>query len=203
MCMLQRIGCSSIKLPLFSNIPVAGSSIKNRSHTESLDEIRLILFGSIHHGADVAGLAKEAAAFSKKHAVTIKLQLVGRNGIEKGTWQQIWQSEGLPLELLGEKSFSEISALFGKASFGISTTPGALVEKSGSVAAMLEHGLPVLCISRPWHPRGFNNLQLPEGVKEYQPGKLEDVFLNTSISSQQNNISTVTKQFVDNLYRIN
>ncbi|HYF50971.1 MAG TPA: hypothetical protein VEJ63_16275, partial [Planctomycetota bacterium] len=39
---------------------------------------------------------------------------------------------------------AEIAACFQKCHFGISTTPLEILGKSASVAAMLEHGLPVI-----------------------------------------------------------
>jgi len=39
---------------------------------------------------------------------------------------------------------------------GLATTPLQIIQKSGSVAAMLEHGLTVLVNRDDWHLRGTN-----------------------------------------------
>jgi hypothetical protein len=45
---------------------------------------------------------------------------------------------------LGEQPAQRISELFNTVDFGIATTPLALIGKSATVAAMFDHGLPVV-----------------------------------------------------------
>ena len=52
--------------------------------------------------------------------------------------------------LLGEKSPDEVSQLLQTLDFGIATHPWALAGKSGAVAAMLDHGLPVIVPRDDW-----------------------------------------------------
>ena len=54
----------------------------------------------------------------------------------------------------GERSSKEISRILQTLDIGIATTPRQVIQKSGSVAAMLEHGLKVLVIRDDWHLRG-------------------------------------------------
>ena len=67
---------------------------------------------------------------------------------------------------LGERSLDEISRFFSYLDFGVSTTPLALIGKSSCVAAMLDHGLPVIVNRDDVHFRGvpkagFSELLIP------------------------------------------
>ena len=47
-----------------------------------------------------------------------------------------------------------------KCQFGVTSIPYYLTEKSGSVAAMIDHGLNILCIARTWEPSNVNYANL-------------------------------------------
>jgi hypothetical protein len=55
---------------------------------------------------------------------------------------------------LGERDTDFVSTYLRWADFGLATVPAALVEKSGSVAAMVEHGLRVIVTSDNWQLPG-------------------------------------------------
>ena len=65
-------------------------------------------------------------------------------------WQELEASGGDTLRFfaLGPLPEAEISQCLHAADYGVTTTPPDLIEKSGTAAAMFEHGLPVLA-SRP------------------------------------------------------
>jgi hypothetical protein len=46
--------------------------------------------------------------------------------------------------MLGERGAEEVSLFFQGIDFGIAMTPWALIGKSGTTAAMLDHGVPVI-----------------------------------------------------------
>jgi hypothetical protein len=48
----------------------------------------------------------------------------------------------------------EISKILQCLDLGLATSPRQLIQKSGSVAAMLEHGLPILVTRNDWRLRG-------------------------------------------------
>jgi hypothetical protein len=54
---------------------------------------------------------------------------------------------------VGEKTPEEISRLLQNLDFGIATHPWALAGKSGAVAALLDHGLPVVVPRDDWKLR--------------------------------------------------
>ena len=65
---------------------------------------------------------------------------------------------------------------------------------------MREHGLNILCISRPWQPRGFPKLNLPEGITQYKEGKLQELIKVGYQKDKLNIISTITRQMANKLH---
>jgi hypothetical protein len=61
-------------------------------------------------------------------------------------WTEMSAAYGsrVPMLRVGEQPAPRISELLNTVDFGIATTPLALVGKSATVAAMLDHGLPVV-----------------------------------------------------------
>lgn len=195
--MLVKIGISAKILPLYGNIPITS----NR-HIQESDVKRkksCIVFGGIHSGAPITELCNELKLYTRSTGTEILIKIIGRCGKEQLQWEREFEKAGLPLQILGEQSPQSISKVLSNSSFGISTTPAFLIDKSGSVAAMLEHGLRILCVSRAWHPRGISNISLPEGVFQYRPGEFEQFINCNSKSFRCHNVSDVTDQFVNNL----
>lgn len=56
----------------------------------------------------------------------------------------------------GQRSDAEISRILNTLDFGLATSPRQIIQKSGSVAAMLEHGLTVLMTRNDWRLREQN-----------------------------------------------
>ena len=177
---LEKIGQLGYKanyLPLFSNIPFFEQDITSKTENKYLSQEKkliFVLFGGIHNNAPVAQLASDLVRYEKANKTRIILTIIGRSGPMQKQWTTIWASYGLEFVLMGEQSPMVISKILHSASIGISTTPFQLAEKSGSVAAMREHQLPVLCVSRAWRARGIQNPGLPESIVEYESGKLEE-----------------------------
>lgn len=161
-------------LPLFSNIPVYQ---QNENQIENNKHLVFVLFGEIHNtGAPVNEFAKELKTLADKKGLNCSLVLLGRCGKEQETWKSIWESQGMVVKSLGEMPIEQISIQLQKANFGITTTVYGKVEKSGSVAAMLEHQLPILCVAGPWKPKGMKELNKIPGITEYKIGQLETLF---------------------------
>ena len=201
MQMLQKFGLKPLFLPLFGNIPfhLNNSNYQHNQHGDQHKNICFVVFGGIHHGVSVHSLAQELKEFSITTQKKIKLIMIGRCGSEQTLWENSWRSAGLEVEIMGEQSEIRISEILSNATFGISTTPAFLIEKSGSVAAMLEHGLPVLCISRAWTPRGQVALKIPKNVHLYQQGKIKDFITFNHTFHQVTNILSITDQFSNDL----
>lgn len=199
---LAKLGYSAEYLPLFSNIPVVGSTDLNGKDCLSSKLVSgayLVAFGTLHPGAPAKKIAREIALYTKEKGDALSLVLLGRCGSEKDMWVESWKSEGLKVVDLGEQPTAVISQVLGQASVGISTTPFFLAEKSGSVAAMLSHRLPVLCVSRRWEPRGKKQWESLRGVFD-----LEKQGFDACLKMKVNSLSTpspaeVARQFSNTL----
>ena len=201
--MLEKIGFKANHLPLFGNIPVVFNAIKNDFKYPALNHIHqtisFVVFGNIHHSAPIELFANEARLYKINSGLNVVLKTIGRCGTEQTHWEKTWREAGLTIEILGEQPEDIISQVLSMASFGISTTPASLIEKSGTVAAMREHGLAVLCVSRSWHPRGFQELQLPEGVIQYKEGELKEFITAHPHKNNSTNISDISRQMTNSL----
>ncbi|RYY68912.1 MAG: glycosyltransferase family 1 protein [Chitinophagaceae bacterium] len=198
--LLKNNGVSASLLPLFGNVPkVEDENIQVQMKLKDPSDISFLLFGGIHPDAPVEELAQEAGHYQKQTGKKISLTLIGRNGKEAGKWQSAWENAGLQIHVLGAQETVVISSEMQKATIGIATTPLLLIEKSGSAATMLEHGLPVLCISKPWEVAGMGNYNIPPGIVEYHPGVLENLFAEKPIVSTCNTLSSVSAAFVESL----
>jgi hypothetical protein len=196
---LKRLGYHATYLPLFGNIPLFNDSeVCNISHVNNR-KIVLVIFGTIHPGAPVVSFVEELAFFSKEHQLKISFKMVGRCGQEQETWFAILRANGFDVEVLGELPSKRISQILSTASIGVSTTPYALIEKSGSVAAMREHNLPVICVARSWQLRSKVNVDWPAGVLEYNNGNLKSILNSELRFTSSHNISDVSLQFVKTL----
>ena len=191
---LSNLGFTVHSLPLFGNIPVARSA-DNGDYASATKDISLVLFGGIHPGAPAKQLAQEVAEYAQREAIQATLILVGRCGSEAAHWVTAWQAAGLTVEVLGEQPAHTISKVLQQATLGLTTTPVALTEKSGTAAAMLEHGLPVLCVGRPWHPKGIDFLETPRGILVYKQGNFRHILAQTKVYLY-NNVSTIAEQLV-------
>jgi hypothetical protein len=185
-------------LPLFGNIPRQPSS--STSSRGDQTPLHFVLFGGIHQNAPISEFAHECAAYGTATGRKVRLTLAGRSGTEGKRWEAAWRAAGLMVEVVGECSTLELSHLFQSASFGIATTPLALIEKSGSAAAMREHSLPVISVSRSWIARGGLKSGLPYGVFEYRPTMLAQVISAAKdLSISGPNVETVAHQFTAHL----
>jgi glycosyltransferase involved in cell wall biosynthesis len=195
---LSKINVKANFLPLISNIPVVVKKVQPVLEDRS-QKISFVIFGSIYYGAPITEFAKEAGVFAKKYEVEICVTSIGRNRKNSDTWIKAFKLEGIKVELLGEQPSDQISHVLSNASYGISTTPYMLAEKSGAVMAMREHGLTVICVSRPYSPRVSFKLKPLPGIREYVVGNLEACLIASQSFSFSNNVETVSLEFIQSL----
>jgi len=203
MKMIDKIGFQSRYLPLFGNIlvePILKSDsapLKPKRFQREL--ISFVVFGGIQPGAPIGQFAKELRIYGKEKGIDFQLRIIGRCGADQVKWVQEWEAEGLSIEVFGEQSNEFISKVLSSSNLGISSTPIAQIEKSGSFAAMREHGLNVICISRPWNPRGYSNQILPKGVIEYKQGRGHEILNAAKKEKAGCKLAEVVQQFVDDI----
>jgi hypothetical protein len=144
-------------LPLFGNIPVSprdaqawlpcaapevGAEIVARRSEWWL----CVLFGTIHPEWPPEPLMSRLLRAAADRGKRVGIVSVGRLGAGEALWvtlQNRYRDHAAMIRL-GEQPVERISEVLNTADFGIATSPYALIGKSGSVAAMLDHGLPVI-----------------------------------------------------------
>ncbi|RZK32012.1 MAG: glycosyltransferase family 1 protein [Hymenobacter sp.] len=196
---LAKLGYSSYLLPLFANIPNSNLAKLENPLAEESRTISLVIFGSIHAGAPVEQFAQDAAQYARENAVTVKLTMIGRCGKEQETWAASWRAVGLPVEILGEQTPDYISYVLSEASLGVATTPVDVIGKSGTAAAMLEHGLPVLCVAHPWFPIGIPPTQPPSRVSVYKEGNFKTYLIGKARVLSPNPSAEIASKLIESL----
>lgn len=196
---LKELGYNAVYLQLFGNIPLFNDLEVIKVPLVNNKNIGIVIFGTIHPGAPVVYFAEELALFSKEHQLEISFKMVGRCGKEQESWCTILRANGFDVEVLGEQPSKRISETLANASIGVSTTPYALIEKSGSVAAMREHNLPVICVARSWQPRSKINVDWPVGILEYNNGNLKSILNSELRFTSSHNFSDISLQLVKTL----
>ena len=170
---LNRENIAASILPLFSNVPY----VKEDGWTDLLEPLVMKAMGSrpnrknIYLAGVFGGVAPEWKA---EVAVNILFPLVqrcqkrlvlvfhGKNNFtpEAINKLKLTLQNRADVVMAGERTSVEISRILQSLDLGLATTPIQVIQKSGSCAAMLEHGLPVLVIRDDWRFRGMD---LPAG----------------------------------------
>ncbi|MDR0559188.1 MAG: hypothetical protein LBG92_03405 [Prevotellaceae bacterium] len=150
--MLENLTTEKIyRLALFGNIPVI--EYNRTEYKQNKSTVKIIVFGSIYPVENFMEFCDWITEEKSSTSKNIELYFVGKNGQELGKWIDIMEKHNIPFKILGEQNEETISHIMSESSAGLGTTPYPLIEKSGSVAAMLEHDLPVICLSKKWTPR--------------------------------------------------
>lgn len=152
--LLQQAGIHADLLPLFSNIIPTNPVRPKRSDSE----IRVGFFGAIHPETNLDPLLPELIELGQQLSKPIRLLQAGRlnpGGVERfESWREQWADQ-IRFEALGEMDSPGISNYLYSLDLGLSTNPFTLTDKSGSVAAMLEHQLPVINLRHDVNFKGF------------------------------------------------
>lgn len=193
---LEKLGYKTEYLPLFSNIPFVNTQKTEYFNNIETNSITFVNFGTIHPNSPFSEFTRDAVAYKLETGKELELILIGRSGSDEKNWIENWQSAGLKLTVLGEQSPSIVSEQLSKATFGLSSTALPLIEKSGSVAAMFEHKLPVICISKEWKPKGIKTLPHTDGVIEYKSGNL-NYCLSKNAKIKNINIADVSYKLIE------
>jgi hypothetical protein len=153
-------GISAGTLPLFGSIPVAAATaeswLASPLASAGCDALSggdrrsgwwlFAFFGTLHPVWPPQPLLDQLNAAASAAGRRVALIAVGRLGAGESIWTGMQERFGarVPMLRLGEQPAHRISELFNSVDFGVATSPLALVGKSGTVAAMLDHGLPVV-----------------------------------------------------------
>ena len=148
--LLARHRINAKQLSLFGSVPVVPTDGLPRQND---DVLRLGIFGSIHPEWSPDEMLVQLRRLGK----AIQLSHIGRIGPGESVWMDLTERYGSEVEFrrLGEQSTKTISQFFSSVEFGVATTPLSLIAKSASVAAMLDHGLPVIVNRNDVHFHGI------------------------------------------------
>ena len=104
----------------------------------------------------------------------------------------------MKIQILGELSTENISKNLSSSTLGITTTPIALAGKSGTIAAMKEHGLNVMCISLPWQERHSISFAADTGIMEYNGCNINEIFNCEMKLPVGSPLKTIAQQLIAN-----
>jgi glycosyltransferase involved in cell wall biosynthesis len=153
--LLKKAGIEAAPLPLFGNIPVVEKTVDFPSQlavagidpTERGNWWLGLFFGTLHPEWEPQPLLGILLAAAKRANRRVGLLAVGRLGAAgEAIWERMMRDYGdeITFSKFGGQSAERISELLQIADFGIAASPWNLIGKSGSAAAMLDHGLPVI-----------------------------------------------------------
>ena len=196
---LNKLGFQVLHLPLFGNIPVIGANKVEINKNKKT--FTLVIFGSIHPGAPIKQFAEELISFGQKNQLNVQITFIGRSGIELENWLNVCTKNGIEVTVLGEQNPEKISDVLQHADWGISSTPLLQIEKSGTVAAMHEHGLKVICVARDWTPQKIKISSSIESVSEYKENKLETILMLEEANYSKIFLKNIAHDLINELYK--
>lgn len=165
---LKSLGVHALQLPLFCNIPIApmnpgpewpaelADAGVPRDRPERGNWWLGILFGGLHPEWEPEPLMSILRRAADRAGKRICLLLAGRAGATgDAIWEKLTDTYAADMVFIkfGEQSAEKISTLLQISDFGIAASPWQLIGKSSTVAAMLEHGLPVIVTRDDFQPR--------------------------------------------------
>jgi hypothetical protein len=176
---LIKNGIQTTMLPLFSNIrranldawdnllkPLirqAGGKHQNRS------ELYLAgIFGAVHPEWDAEQTVNTLFPLVQHFRKRLVLVFHGKNNLASQAFSKMKAKLQNRAEVViaGERTEVEISKILQTLDLGLATSPRQIIQKSGSVAAMLEHGLQVLVTRDDWRLRG-SDAEIAEGSSQF------------------------------------
>lgn len=164
---LNREKIAASVLPLIGNVPYVPSDgwaglvepLLAEAVGHHLDRTKFYLagiFGAVHpewSAKQVVDILSPSVRRSQKRLVLVFL---GRSNLTPASLNKLKSTFRGHVEVIatGEKTPLEISRILQCLDLGLATSPRHIIQKSGSVAAMLEHGLQVLVTRDDWRLRG-------------------------------------------------
>ena len=198
--LLQYNKINAKKLKIFSNIPIVHNQLVSRQLLAD-DTLKFLVFGYISPNAPVELFISELKQCAETQKIRLDFIFSGRNGASLQVWQDILDKHKIKYEVLGVLSIEELSDLMIQVDIGISTTPYYLYEKSGSVAAMFKHGLPVINVaeSMEWDPVLTSDFIPDPSIVEFKTGMIDQWINNLHKPERKYILSSITSQFCDDL----
>jgi hypothetical protein len=199
---LRNEGCPAKLLPLFSNIPITPplflrdkvlleAGVEPNQQHDSLRWI-FVLFGAIHPEWSPEPLIRRIDALRRLEGRPPCLVIV----LGRCSMRMVQRVSNACMELdwgflhKGELPSPLISSYLHCADFGLATSPYSLIGKSGSVAAMQEHGLPVI-VSR------LEGMDRETGIGNLI--RVDTLFEKSFLQAQKHTVSSRLDETIDQL----
>ncbi|HTV51512.1 MAG TPA: hypothetical protein VME21_10000 [Steroidobacteraceae bacterium] len=213
--LLSRWAIDARVLPLCGNIPVAAATdpgwleaallragVPASRARPSERTWRCVIFGSLHPRWHPDALFVELGRAAEEARRELVIISIGRRGAGDGLWSELRRRYGErhSFALLGERSPLEISSCLAAADFGIALTPWALIGKSGTTAALTDHGLPVIVARTDEHYAGVR-LSPPGGRFHAVDGGLSEWMRRVRREPPCSRLAQTSEQFVADLQR--
>lgn len=211
--MLEKRGFSARKLALFGNIPVTEDkdrmapvggwpvSFDGEQHDRSWLGV---FFGTLHPEWEPEPLFSTIHRAARTAGRQVRFVSVGRLGaMGEKKWALMAEryAGAFSFAALGEQAPESVSKLLQQADFGIAASPWQLIGKSGSAAAMLEHGLPVIANRDDWKARDIEGHEAASDPLLHRCDALleEKMIAGLAKRAPGNGVRDVAEQFIQNL----
>ena len=179
---LAASGINASILPLFGNIPIAPGDgwdellepMVSKAAGGAQERSALYLagvFGAVHPEWDGELAVRALLSLVQRFRKRLMLIFFGKSNLSAEWLNRLKYKlhRRADVVVVGEKPALEISRILQSIDLGLATSPRQLIQKSGTVAAMLEHGLPVLVTRDDWHLRGVRSCKNEESSKLLSP----------------------------------
>ncbi|PHS01102.1 MAG: hypothetical protein COA80_02555 [Leeuwenhoekiella sp.] len=188
---LSAITPSVYHLGLISNInPIATPEF---SVNRNQNLLNIAVFGGIQENSKFELFLTWIQERANKK---LNFLFIGNNGERATNWKRQLKAKRVAFMESGFLKDLEISEWLNHCDIGIATTPYLTIDKSGAVAAMYKHKLPVYCIGRQWEVKGYEKsiINIPN-IHEWHSNS------NLNLNFQENpsfyNINRVTTQLAE------
>lgn len=198
--LLQYNNIKARKLNIISNIPIVHQHFSPRTLMAD-GTLKFLVFGYISPNAPISEFAKELKMMALSKGVKPEFVFSGRNGGSLSEWTKVLDDNTIPYSVRGVLSVEELSDLMNEVDIGISTTPFLLYEKSGSVAAMFKHGIPVINVAQTieWDAKFIADFKADPSIVEYLPGMINEWMNHLEKPERKSNLKDITTQFCNDL----
>jgi hypothetical protein len=141
---LGRLGVTSQVVPVFSHIPVLKSTQPKASWRTN--NISAVIFGTLPPHWQGERAIRRLGEWARSQGKELRVLGMGRHGYDDHGWDRLRKvaASDASFERIGVVSEATASSILSLADFGISVTDFDYWTKSTTIAAMIEHGLPVI-----------------------------------------------------------
>lgn len=171
---LQKLGVKAMPLPVLSNIPLAGALVANDDGYFNVG-----FFSQVTYREEIIQFLKELSLACQKSNLKLNITIIGGNSNRAKTFiDQITKVRDINCTIThtGFLDVKGVSAELLNCNLGITPVPRHLLGKSGSVAAFINHGIPV---TAPYVKDGYEK----DGVGFFDENIIRTVAINADLKS--------------------